>query len=383
MIAARITAQITALDILGVVIPALDSIDWHRLLGRPPLPSPAPALLASIVREPILITGAGGSIGSALARKLARARGRLVLLESSENNLFELQSEFTSSGFAAEFYLGSAGDEALLQEIFARHRPRIVFHAAAFKHVPLLEEQLFAAITNNVVATRTLVAAAAEQNAHLILLSSDKAVAPASVMGATKLVAEQLVLTSGGTVLRLGNVLGSSGSVAETFARQIATAQSITVTDPAARRYFVTLGEAVDLLLAAAAEPSHSTLFIPDLRSATYIADLARFMTRWLAPTRDIPIGFTRLRAGEKEAEALFSPMETPHPPRASGLSPVDSPTLPPNHLHDLLEKLKNACQSRESATALSILQRLVPDYTPSRIVESTLSATEPPVHNV
>ena len=366
------------------MIPALDSIHWHSFLGRPPLPSAEPAALAAVAREPILITGAGGSIGSALALKLGAADARFVLLESSESNLFDLESAFSSSApdRAPNFYLGSIADRPLLNEIFARHHPRIVFHAAAFKHVPLLEEHPLAAIANNILATQSLVSVASAHGARVILLSTDKAVAPASLMGATKRAAEQIVLASRGAVLRLANVLGSRGSVAEVFALQIAAGLPLTVTDPAARRYFLTTSEAIDLLLTAAAEPNPSTLFIPDLHATHYIADLARFMARTLAPDRDISIEFTRPRAGDKETEALFSPSEIPHPTRAGSLIPIDSPALPPGPLAHVLEELKTASESRDLAAALWILRRLVPDYTPSPTIDSTLSATEPPVHN-
>ncbi len=149
------------------------------------------------------------------------------------------------------------GDQGLLEHIFAAHAPRIVFHAAAFKHVPLIEEQPFAAIANNIFATATLTCAAAAHHARVILLSTDKAVQPASFMGATKRVAEHIVRSAGGTVFRLGNVLGSSDSVSEIFAQQIARGGPITVTDPAARRYFLTLEEAVNLLLLRPRIPSH------------------------------------------------------------------------------------------------------------------------------
>ena len=366
------------------VIPALESIDWYSFLGRPQLPSPPPSAVESIARNPILITGAGGSIGGALAHRLAAAGAELILLESSESHLFNLQFDLADahSACSPKFYLGSTGDRILLDEIFLRHQPGLVFHAAAFKQVPLLEEQPFAVISNNILATQSLVAAAAAHRSKTILLSTDKAVAPVSIMGATKRVAEQITLAAGGTALRLANVLGSRGSVAEIFAHQIAAGSALTVTDPAARRFFLTIPEAVNLLLAATDEPVPQ-LFVPDLRLPHYIADLARFMAHTLAPGRDIPIEFTQLRAGDKESEALFSPTETPHVAQANGLMPVDSPRLRLGHLHDLLEELKAASQSRNRAAALSILQRLVPDYLPSPVVEGFPLRAEPPVHNV
>ena len=367
------------------MIPALDSIDWYSFLGRPHLPSPPRPVVESIVRQPILITGAGGSIGAALAIRLGLAGADLILLESSESSLYDLQSTLDSSlsGRTLNFYLGSAGDSALLDEILVRHQPGLTFHAAAFKHVPLLEEQPLAAIVNNIVATEALLAAASARDSHVILISTDKAVAPASVMGATKRVAEQIVVASGGTVLRLANVLGSRGSVAEVFSRQIANGSALTVTDPAARRFFLTIPEAADLLLAAANEPASFQLFVPNLRLPHYIADLARFMARALSPDRSIAIQFTHLRAGDKESEALYSPFEVTQPAHPNGLIPVDSPRLPANQLRDLLENLKAATRSRELAAALAVLRRLVPDYTPGAGLETVIARTEPPVHNV
>jgi FlaA1/EpsC-like NDP-sugar epimerase len=364
------------------VTSTLENIDWHSFLGRRPFPSPSRHTLDFVASQPILITGAGGSIGTALALRLHSAGPSLTLLDSSESSLFDLQSNFTVLGRAPLFYLGNAGDNHLLEEVFARHHPRLVFHCAAFKHVPLLETQPFAAITNNIFATRTLVSVASEFNARAVFLSTDKAVAPASLMGATKRVAEQIVLASCGTVLRLGNVVASRGSVAEVFARQIAAGSPLTVTDPGACRYFLTINEAVDLLLASAAEPDPSTRFIPDLRLAHYIADLARFMARTLAPDRETLIEFTSLRAGDKESETLFAPDESPRLPLTSGLVPINSPGIAPDPLHDLLGALRRSCESRDLPSAVSILRELVPDYKPSLALEALLAAVEPPVNN-
>src|SRR5580658_7843546 len=176
------------------VIASLKDIDWGDFLRRPALESPPPEALSAISRMPTLITGAGGSIGSALALRLAHlALPALVLLESVENHLFELHRTFAFDSEAAPraaapaaFILGSAGDRALLDELFVAHAPRLVFHAAAHKHVPLLEQQPLAAIVNNIFATETVAAAAANCGARVVLLSTDKAVEPASVMGATK-----------------------------------------------------------------------------------------------------------------------------------------------------------------------------------------------------
>jgi FlaA1/EpsC-like NDP-sugar epimerase len=333
-----------------------------------------------MLRHPILIAGAGGSIGSALARRLvALAPPNLLLLEASESRLYALQRDWSASSAACPItpILGNVADRPLLEHIFAQHAPRLVFHAAAFKHVPLMEEQPLAAIANNIFATETLTKVAAAHHARIVLLSTDKAVQPSSVMGATKRVAEHIVLAARGTVLRLGNVLASGGSVAEIFARQIAHGGPITVTDPAARRYFLTLDEAVDLLLRAAAHSRPSALLAPVLPFTHFIADLAHFMARELAPGREIAIQFTQPRPGDKEAELLWSPGDPAYPvcsdPSTESsfavMVSIQSPPLSAPQLDAGLVNLRIALDARDLATALASLQSLVPDYTPSHTV--------------
>ncbi len=361
------------------MIPALVHIDWHRFLARPPLPAPSPDAVSSLVRYPILVTGAGGSIGSALALRLASAGARIILLESSEGRLHDLQQDFAHANVAdsATFYLGNVADRSLLDEIFSLHRPRILFHAAAYKHVPINEEQPLAAIGNNVLATETLIASASTCNTRVVFLSTDKAVAPASLMGATKRVAEQIVLNRGGVVLRLGNVLSSHGSVVEVLARQIAAGLPLTVTDPGARRYFLTIAEAVGLLIAAAADSRCPALFVPQLSALYFISDLARFMARTLAPNHNVAIEFSRLRAGDKESEQLWSGSETPHPANVNGLILLDSPSIARSQFQAQLATLRNAVESRDLAAALAALRVLVPDYTPSEAVLAHSSSAQ------
>jgi FlaA1/EpsC-like NDP-sugar epimerase len=363
------------------VTPSLNTIDWHSFLARPALPAPSSETISSIVKQPILITGAGGSIGSALAQRLALHGAQIVLLESSENNLHDLQRDLANlqPSPRAIFYLGSVADRSLLDEIFALHHPRIIFHTAAYKHVPIIEEHPLAAIANNIFATQSLCDAASAHRARVILLSTDKAVAPASMMGATKRVAEQIVLNSGGTVLRLGNILGSRGSVTEVFAHQIANGFSLTVTDPAARRYFLTISEAVDLLLSASAA-ERPALLAPQLPTTHFIADLARFMVRSLTETNDGSIEFTRLRPGDKETEQLWSEYETPHPANASCLLQLDSPSVSQGQLETLLATLCDAVHLRDLSASLEVLRVLVPDYTPSSTVLGLRSTAAPQV---
>lgn len=354
------------------MVSSLESVHWSRFLARPCLPSPAQKALDAICRQPILITGAGGSIGSALALRLAtHATVRLFLLESSESHLFALQRDWPSSNAASRptFFLGSSANPALLDEIFTRNSPCLVIHAAAFKHVPLLEGQPLAAIENNVFGTQKLLSTAARYGARMVLLSTDKAVEPASVMGATKRIAELITLAAKGIVVRLGNVLASRDSVAEVFARQIAEGGPITVTDPAARRYFLTVDEAVNVILIAATEPHPPALLAPPLHAPHFIADLARFMSGELAPGREIPIDFTHPRPGDKESESLWSCAESVQSRGTHGaLGPlcIQSPLPSKGFLQSKLAALDSALDARDLHAALDLLRLLVPEYTPA-----------------
>jgi FlaA1/EpsC-like NDP-sugar epimerase len=362
---------LVATVILHPVTQLSENIDWHRFLGRPPLESRSHQSTTSLRRHPVLITGAGGSIGSALALRLVAFGCETILLESAESNLYELQNELSgeSYGRKASLYLGDAGDAGLLGEIFAAHRPRLVFHTAAFKHVGLLEEQPFAAIANNVFATQAVVAAAYSNDARVVLLSTDKAVAPWSVMGATKCIAEQIVYASGGTVVRLVNVLASRGSVCEVFATQIGAGGPLTVTDPGSERYFVTISEAVELLLAAPARSDGAALFVPQLRKAHLISELARFMEASLRDGGELPIEFTGLRAGEKMVEQLWSAGEMPEEGASEGLLRVEPRLLSRSLLADLLDRLREKVATRDPAGVIDCLRALVPDYQPSTTV--------------
>jgi FlaA1/EpsC-like NDP-sugar epimerase len=263
--------------------------------------------------------------------------------------------------------LGSVLDHNLLDEVFDRYEPSLVFHAAAYKHVPLLEEQPLAAIENNVFGTEALTLAAGQRNARLILLSTDKVVEPASIMGATKRIGERIVLGSGGTVVRLGNVLASSGSVAEVFAAQIAAGGPMTVTDPSARRYFLTLDEAVDLLLSAGGAQGRPGLYAPDLREQHFVADLARFLAQQLAAGRAIEIVFTTPRSGDKKSEKLWGGDERAEHRDIAGLLSIQ----PQQHIDGAqlgrgLASLRAAVDERDLAAALRGVQSVVPEFTPS-----------------
>jgi len=353
------------------VIPALKNLNWHGFLARTALAPPPPEVLEALFQQPVLITGAGGSIGSALALRLAALSVPLLLLESSESHLYHLDRQWTEAGAPGPMtaILGSVTDRALLEEVFSIHSPGLVFHAAAFKHVPLAEAHPLAAMANNILGTDILVKAANAHGARVVLLSTDKAVEPSSVMGATKRAAEQIVLNSGGTVLRLGNVLASRDSVVEVFAEQIALGGPITVTDPAARRYFLTLDEAVNLLLASAAHPEASALLAPALAIARRITELAQFMARELAPNREIAIEFTGLRPGDKETELLWSEGAPTSSLPPSALVSVRDSVLPEGGLKRSLDRLREAIEARNLPGAFGQLCALVPDFCPSPLL--------------
>ena len=353
------------------MILTLKKVDWRKFLKRAALAGAAAEALNTLRHKTILITGAGGSIGGALALKLASlSPARLILLEATESNLYQLQREWgeasaTNAACAMTAVLGSVGDRRLLEEIFSVYAPGLIFHTAAFKHVPLMEEQPLAAIRNNIFATETLLNVAQKYGARVMQLSTDKAVAPASVMGATKRVAEQMVLAAGGRALRLANVLASHDSVTEVFARQIAAGGPLTVTTPTAQRYFITLEDAVNLLLTAATLPEPVALLAPVLSGTQRIAELARFMADGLAPGREIGLEFSGVRAGDKESEELWGNAERSRATNCAGLVAIETEGLKTAEL----EALRRAAETRDLIGALESLRRLVPDYRPSEAV--------------
>jgi O-antigen biosynthesis protein WbqV len=316
---------------------ALREISLEELLSRAPVrldPEPVRALVAG---RRVLVTGAGGSIGSELARQIAASGpAQLTLLDSAEANLFHIDRELGEAwpSLARRDVLCDVRDADRLGLIFAAEKPELVFHAAALKHVTLVENHPCEGVRTNVLGSRNVAAAAkASGAAHLALISTDKAVAPASVMGATKRVAEAVVRQFGGSdntrvsVVRFGNVLGSAGSVVPIFQHQIARGGPVTLTDAEVERYFMTIPEAVQLVLRAVAlsaadvEPPTGVLTL-EMGEPVKIIDLARRMIelQGLIPGRDIEIKITGLRPGEKLTEALVDVNETARP-KAEGVT--------------------------------------------------------------
>jgi FlaA1/EpsC-like NDP-sugar epimerase len=297
------------------------------VLGREPVRVEIDRVGAYLSGKVVLVTGAGGSIGAELSRQIARVGpSRLVLVENAESNLFEIKRELLEDRHfhRAAAVLADCKDAVRMREVFAEHRPAVVFHAAAYKHVPLMEENPVEAVRNNAVATRIVAAAAGESRAtRFVLVSTDKAVSPATVMGASKALAEWAVEAaqhrypdSCYTTVRFGNVLGSSGSVVPIFRRQIAAGGPVTVTDPRMTRYFMTIPEAVQLIIRSGDLGGGGEVFVLEMGDPVKIVDLARNMIRLSGqePDVDIAIEVVGRRPGEKVHEDLFNPDERPQP---------------------------------------------------------------------
>jgi FlaA1/EpsC-like NDP-sugar epimerase len=328
----------------------------------------------------VLLTGAGGSIGSALAQAIMRHHPRsLILLDHSEHNLYQIEFDLSSfpNGHVCLPVLGDICDSALLSEIFERHQPEVLIHAAAFKQVPLIERNPISAVRNNAIATNRLAKMARKyEAANVTMVSTDKAVEPRSVMGATKRVAELALLRwsnpcSVMKVIRLGNVLGSQGSVLPTFARQIAAGGPVTVTHPDAARYFLGLSESVESVIAASALEGDAGLFVPDLGEPIRILDLARQTIRQTGcePDKDIPIIMTGLRPGEKLTERLISKCESVDKSFGTKLRRLKTPQPSATRFDELMAEMENNTERRDLTAVLAGLCRLVPEYRPSEAV--------------
>jgi FlaA1/EpsC-like NDP-sugar epimerase len=352
---------------------------WAEVVGREPATSD-PILIPSVAGQRVLVTGAGGFIGSAMVRVLAASGAlQIILLEIAEQQLFAIFNELSQRGHADRCIpiLGSVCDRALLTAVFDEHHPELVIHAAALKHVPLMERNPFAAVAANSIGTWLLAQIAAEHRARqMILISTDKAVAPHSIMGASKRIAELAMLAHPHfATVRLVNVIGSPGSVAPLFAAQIACGGPVTVTHPAASRFFVTLDEVVALLAQAIGDSPHGIL-VPDPGDPIRIRDLARRMialsARRETQSRNIPIVFTEPRPGDKLDESLLSPSEEYAGNATPDLRRVVSPTIP--SLDDAIRALESAVAARDLALLLELVERLVPDYQPSPLLRDTVA---------
>ena len=358
-------------------------LDVADLLGRDPVPPQAQLFARNIVGKVVLVTGAGGSIGSELCRQIVSQRPqRLVLLDHSEFSLYALEQELRSRlhGVELNAHLGSVVDEALLARLLREHAVQTVYHAAAYKHVPMLEDNVQQGVRNNVFGTlavaRAVVVAAVET---CVLVSTDKAVRPTNVMGATKRTAElifQAAAQRGGptrfSMVRFGNVLGSSGSVVPLFKQQIHAGGPITITHPDIIRYFMLIPEAAQLVIQAGAMARGGEVFVLDMGEPVRIVELARSMIRLAGltektadlPDGDIEIRYVGLRPGEKLFEELLignDAVPSGHPRILSAHERHIDPAL----LDKMLESLRGACDANEHEAMLRRLRNLVPEFRP------------------
>ncbi len=340
------------------------------LLGRQPIATDLASVARMIVGRRVLVTGGGGSIGSEIVRQVAAYDpARMVVLDRDETHLFDALAAIDGQGVPA---LLDVRDREDLARLFAAERPEIVFHAAANKHVPLLEDHPREAVATNVLGTANVVEVARKVGVtHLVFVSTDKAVNPSSVMGASKQVAEQVVLCrapadSRWCAVRFGNVLGSRGSVVPTFVRQIKQGGPVTLTHPEMTRYFMSIPEAVQLVLQAAALAEDREIFMLDMGEPVRIVDLANRMIS-LAGYRvgtDIEVRVTGLRPGEKLAEELHTPAEGPLPtphPKILRLKPTISSN---GSLDRLLATLHAAVVDRDDEAARAALPAKAPVHT-------------------
>ena len=326
----------------------------------------------------ILISGAGGCIGSALAQSLAKSGARkLILLDHAEHELHEIEIALDAIEGSAPHVaiLGDICDGTLLAEVFDEHRPNVIYHAAAFKHVPMVEINPLAAVRNNIFGTLILAQAARRYEAvQLVMISTDKAVNPRSVMGVSKRIAELVLLRWNGIEtqmksVRLGNVLGSRGSVAPLFQQQIARGGPVTVTHPDATRYFVTLREAVDLILATG--NLEGAVFVADFGEPVKIIDLARGMIRkaGFEPEVGMPIVFTELRRGEKLSEEMIFASETVEPTEDARIQRVRGVAIAAEDFDSKLALLAARLERRDTAALMVALAGIVPEYEPSELL--------------
>jgi FlaA1/EpsC-like NDP-sugar epimerase len=359
-----------------VMFTQMREVKVDDLLAREPVRLDLARVRAFLASRVVLVTGAAGSIGSELCRQVA-AQGpeRLVLYDRHENGMFALEKELQARHAAVrlEPVLGDILLEDQLDAVFSRFRPEVVFHAAAYKHVSMAERNPLEAVRNNVLGTRNVARAAVGHGVkEFVLVSTDKAVRPTSIMGVTKRVAEMVVqgFQNGCcrfVAVRFGNVLGSNGSVVPIFREQIARGGPVTVTHPDVTRYFMTIPEAVQLILQAAGTGHGGEIFVLEMGQAVRIADLARQMIRLsgFEPDEDIEVVFTGLAPGEKLHEELVSEGEEVVPTHHDRIRVLRLAERP-SHPDGWLPTLEGCVEAGHVGNAVDLLRHLVPSYRPS-----------------
>ena len=368
-----------------VSVKLLRDISYEDLLGRSPVELSIKDIRNYLDDKTILITGCGGSIGSELCRQVIKYQPhRLILLDSSESNLFNIQMEILNEHFYrnCETILGHVQDESLMNNIFVKYKPEVVFHAAAYKHVPMMEKNPWQAVFNNIVGSRVAMEMAIKHHVErFVLVSTDKAVRPTNVMGASKRVTELIMQCQQGNgtrfmAVRFGNVVGSSGSVIPLFRRQIEQGGPVTVTHPEINRFFMTIPEAAQMILQAGTMGEGGEIFILRMGTPIKIADMARDLIRLSGkePDVDIKIVFTGLRDGEKLYEELITEGEdilpTQHKKvmvlRSNGLfNGAKNPQEAKEHLYDKLDRLTEMAARHDSKGIKIKLKEIVAEYTP------------------
>ncbi len=370
----RTVPQLSDLMTGNVRIDQLREVMIDDLLGREPVTLDWKGIKAGLAQRTVLVTGAGGSIGSELCRQLAKLNvSSLVLVENGEFNLFSIQQELMRNYRDLQLYphLVDVTEARVIERIFARYRPAVVFHAAAYKHVPLLESQIREAIRNNVLGTRNVAMSADKWRAEeFVLISTDKAVNPANVMGASKRAAEiycQNLDNQTGTsfiTVRFGNVLGSTGSVIPMFKQQIKMGGPLTVTHPDVERYFMTTREACQLITQACVLGRGGEIFVLDMGEPVKIIYLAEQLIRLsgMTPGEDIQIEYVGLRPGEKLYEELFHESESLVATEHEKIHLAKYRKVDWEQLNGNMDLLEEACETYDCERLGSILDDLVPE---------------------
>ena len=382
-----------------------NEIDLAALLGRSAVNLDTPELQRFVAGKVVLVSGAGGSIGSEICRQsLKFMPRRLILLDRAENSLFEIEQELRHRWVGADLlpFIADVGDRTRIEHLFKTEQPAVVFHCAAHKHVPMMESNPGEAVKNNVLGTKTIADAARKFSADaFVMVSTDKAVNPTSVMGASKRVAELYVQSLNGpavgglrsaagesrffaadrrlptadlptsptrfVAVRFGNVLASSGSVVPIFRKQIAAGGPVTVTHKDMRRYFMTIPEASQLVMQAGAIGKGGEIFVLDMGRPMKILDLARAMIKseGLKPGKDIEIQFSGIRPGEKLYEELACDNEAIRPTKHAKIHVWQLPRLAAHQAEAMLERLAAVVDSPREAV-VAALAECVPEYRPN-----------------
>jgi FlaA1/EpsC-like NDP-sugar epimerase len=372
------------LNLTGQIRP----VEVQDVLGREPVEVDLGSIASYLAGETVLVTGAGGSIGAELCRQIARvAPARLVLVEHSEAALFDIERELLQERdfSAVATVLGDCGDRSKMSQVFERYRPTVVFHAAAYKHVALLEANPLEAVRNNTLVTRALANVAVEHGAaRFVLVSTDKAANPKNLLGQSKAVCEWIVEAYGNradvhtrfVAVRFGNVLNSSGSVIPIFRSQIEKGGPVTVTHPEMARYFMTIPESVSLIVQAGAIGGRGQVYVLDMGEPVKILELARNMIRLSGkePETDIPIEYIGAKPGEKLHEELWTEGETVGPTSHPKILRAARPPIDADWLDDELEQLEEMVERGETLDVVSKLAGMM--RAPHRLGHAVLEDT-------